>query len=250
MPTQATRQPVHALINASSAPIVASLRHVTKTYRKGADEVTPLHQLSLDIHAGQFIALMGPSGSGKSTLLNLIAGIDKPTHGRVVVFGEDITDWREDDLALWRTRAIGYVFQQFNLMPVLTAYENVELPLLLLPLPAAKRRKLVETALEIVGLSDRAKHFPRQLSGGQEQRVAIARALACDPQVILADEPTGNLDRASAERVMDLFEQMNQRYAKTIVMVTHDPQTAKHAGLVLHLDKGNLLEAGEGEPCT
>ena len=249
MPTHTSNIQVNAASPSGSAPVVASLRQVTKTYRKGADEVTPLHQLSLDIHAGQFIALMGPSGSGKSTLLNLIAGIDKPTQGRVVVFDEDITEWSEDDLALWRTRAIGYVFQQFNLMPVLTAYENVELPLMLLPLPAAKRRKLVETALEIVGLADRAKHFPRQLSGGQEQRVAIARALACDPQVILADEPTGNLDRASAERVMKLFEELNQRYGKTIVMVTHDPQTAKHAGLVLHLDKGELLEAREEEPC-
>jgi putative ABC transport system ATP-binding protein len=225
---------------------VVNLRQVTKTYRKGTDEVTPLHRLSLGIHSGQFIALMGPSGSGKSTLLNLIAGIDKPTDGRVIVFGEDITDWQEDDLALWRTRAIGYVFQQFNLMPVLTAYENVELPLLLIPLSSGKRRRLVETALEIVGLSDRARYFPRQLSGGQEQRVAIARALACDPQVILADEPTGNLDRASAERVMELFEELNQRFGKTIVMVTHDPQTAQHAGKMLHLDKGELLEAEEG----
>jgi putative ABC transport system ATP-binding protein len=188
---------------------------------------------------------MGPSGSGKSTLLNLIAGIDKPTSGRVIVFGEDITDWQEDDLALWRTRAIGYVFQQFNLMPVLTAYENVELPLLLIPLAAQKRRQLVETALEIVGLSDRARHFPRQLSGGQEQRVAIARALACDPQVILADEPTGNLDRTSAERAMELFEELNLQFGKTIVMVTHDPLTAQHAGQVLHLDKGELLDSEE-----
>jgi len=230
----------------SVSSAVVSIRTVTKTYRKGTEEVTPLHELDLEIQSGDFIALMGPSGSGKSTLLNLIAGIDKPTAGRVVVFGEDITDWLEDDLAQWRTRAIGYVFQQFNLMPVLTAYENVELPLLLLALPAVKRRTLVNTALEIVGLADRAQHYPRQLSGGQEQRVAIARALACDPQVILADEPTGNLDRASAIRVMDLFVELNERFNKTIVMVTHDPQTAKYSKQVLHLDKGELLESGEG----
>ena len=239
--TVKTRRTAERPAPPQAAPVV-SLYNVTKTYSKGGTEVTPLSDLTLNIHAGEFIALMGPSGSGKSTLLNLTAGIDKPTAGRVIVFGEDITDWREDDLALWRTRAIGYVFQQFNLMPVLTAYENVELPLLLLPLSSTKRRELVNTALDIVGLADRAHHFPRQLSGGQEQRVAIARALACDPQVILADEPTGNLDRESAERVMGLFEELNRSFGKTIVMVTHDPHTARHATKVLHLDKGKLLE--------
>jgi putative ABC transport system ATP-binding protein len=221
---------------------VISLRHITKTFSKGGTKVTPLHDVSLDIIEGEFVSLMGPSGSGKSTLLNLIAGIDKPTQGRLGVFGEDITDWSEDDLAEWRTRAVGYVFQQFNLMPVLTAYENVELPLLLLKLSARERKRLVETALDIVDLTDRASHFPRQLSGGQEQRVAIARALATDPQVILADEPTGNLDRESAGAVMELFRELNQRFGKVIVMVTHDPQVAATASRQLHLDKGELLE--------
>jgi len=221
---------------------VISLRHVTKTFTKGGTKVTPLHDVSLDIFAGEFVSLMGPSGSGKSTLLNLIAGIDKPTQGRLSVFGEDITDWSEDDLAEWRTRAVGYIFQQFNLMPVLTAYENVELPLLLLKLSARERRRLAETALDIVGLTDRASHFPRQMSGGQEQRVAVARALATDPQVILADEPTGNLDRESAEAIMELFRELNQRFGKTIVIVTHDPHVAATASRQLHLDKGDLLE--------
>jgi putative ABC transport system ATP-binding protein len=222
--------------------IVIQLRGVRKTYKKGGQEVTPLHDVSLDIAAGDFFALMGPSGSGKSTLLNLVSGIDKATAGRVVVHGEDITDWSEDDLASWRTRAVGYVFQQFNLMPVLTAYENVELPLLLLPLNAAKRRQLVMAALELTGLADRGHHFPRQLSGGQEQRVAIARSIASDPLVLLADEPTGNLDRESAESVMQLFKELNERFGKTIVMVTHDPHVASFARRVVHLDKGDLLE--------
>lgn len=221
---------------------VISLRNVTKTYRKGDTPVTPLHGVNLDIGLGDFISLMGPSGSGKSTLLNLIAGIDKPSEGRIVVFGEDITEWSEDDLAKWRTRAIGYIFQQFNLMPVLTAYENVELPLLLVKLTNKDRKRLVNTALEVVGLTDRASHFPRQLSGGEEQRVAIARSLATDPQVLLADEPTGNLDRDNANAVMELFQELNSSYGKTIVMVTHDASVASRASRQLHLDKGDLLE--------
>lgn len=221
---------------------VISLRNVTKTYHKGDTPVTPLHGVNLDIALGDFISLMGPSGSGKSTLLNLIAGIDKPTEGRIVVFGEDITEWSEDDLAKWRTRAVGYIFQQFNLMPVLTAYENVELPLLLVKLTNKDRKRLVNTALEVVGLSDRAHHFPRQLSGGEEQRVAIARSLATDPQVLLADEPTGNLDRENADAVMGLFQELNSKYGKTIVMVTHDASVAAKASRQLHLDKGDLLE--------
>jgi putative ABC transport system ATP-binding protein len=229
----------------TGSPVV-QLREVRKTYRKGGQAVTPLHDVSLDIAAGDFLALMGPSGSGKSTLLNLIAGIDKPSAGRVIVHGEDITDWSEDELAGWRTRAVGYVFQQFNLMPVLTAYENVELPLLLLPVDGGKRRQLVSTALQLVGLADRAAYYPRQLSGGQEQRVAIARSIACDPLVLLADEPTGNLDRESAESVMQLFRELNERFGKTIVMVTHDPHVASFAGRVLHLDKGDLLEGRAG----
>jgi putative ABC transport system ATP-binding protein len=228
-------------------PVVISLRGVTKTYRKGEHEVTPLENCDLDVRDGEFLALMGPSGSGKSTLLNLVAGIDKASTGRVVVFGEDITDWSEDDLAEWRNRAVGYIFQQFNLMPVLTAYENVELPLLLLPMGGAKRRQQVNTALALVGLQDRASHYPRQLSGGQEQRVAIARALAADPRILLCDEPTGALDRASAEVVMELLQSLNRDYGKTILLVTHDPGVAARATRVLHLEKGVLLEAHELE---
>ena len=222
---------------------VIAVHGVRKTYQKGDVEVTPLDGADLEVAAGEFLALMGPSGSGKSTLLNLFAGIDKATAGRVVVAGEDITDWGEDRLADWRTRTIGYVFQQFNLMPVLTAYENVELPLLLLPLSRTKRRKLVTTALELVELSDRAKHYPRQLSGGQEQRVAIARAIATDPKIVLADEPTGNLDRASADGVMELLASLNSRFEKTIVLVTHDAAVASRATRTLHLDKGVLVES-------
>lgn len=215
---------------------------LTKTYAKGDTKVTPLDGIDLSVSAGEFVVFMGPSGSGKSTLLNIAAGIDKPTAGRVLVSGEDITDFSEDELAAWRTRTIGYVFQQFNLMPVLTAYENVELPLLLLPLTREKRRKLVLTALELVGLTDRMKHYPRQLSGGQEQRVAIARAIATDPKIILADEPTGNLDRSSAEAVLELFSTLNLRYGKTILLVTHDPAVAEKATRIVHIDKGKVNE--------
>jgi len=218
------------------------VKDVTKTYSKAGSDVTPLANANLTVAAGEFVVLMGPSGSGKSTLLNLVAGIDKPSRGKVVVSGEDITDFTEDDLAEWRTRAIGYIFQQFNLMPILTAYENVELPLLLLPLKEPQRRKLVETALGVVGLTDRSDHYPRQLSGGQEQRVAIARALATDPQVILADEPTGSLDRDSAATVMDLLSKLNYNFGKTVLLVTHDPHVAEHGSRILHLDKGELSE--------
>lgn len=229
-------------INDVDHHLLIRVRGVRKTYRKGDIEVTPLEGVDLDVAEGEFLALMGPSGSGKSTLLNLVAGIDKPTAGRIVVGEDDITDWGEDELADWRTRAVGYVFQQYNLMPVLTAYENVELPLLLLPLSKEKRRKLVTTALELVGLSDRAHHYPRQLSGGQEQRVALARAITTDPKIILADEPTGNLDRASAQGVMELLANLNSRFNKTILLVTHDPVVASHARRSLHLDKGILVE--------
>ena len=218
------------------------VENVTKTYRKAGSDVTPLANANLTVAAGEFVVMMGPSGSGKSTLLNLVAGIDKPSRGKVVVSGEDITDYTEDELAEWRTRAIGYIFQQFNLMPILTAYENVELPLLLLPLKAPQRRKLVETALGVVDLTDRSDHYPRQLSGGEEQRVAVARALATDPQVILADEPTGNLDRNSATTVMDLLSELNHNFGKTILLVTHDPHVAEHGSRILHLDKGELSE--------
>ena len=230
-----------AELDRSQSPTII-VEQVTKTFSKGGRDVTPLEKADLNVAAGEFVVLMGPSGSGKSTLLNLVAGIDKPSEGRVVVSGEDITNFTEDELAEWRTRAIGYIFQQFNLMPILTAYENVELPLLLLPLKADQRRKLVETALGVVDLTDRAEHYPRQLSGGQEQRVAFARALATDPQVILADEPTGNLDRHSAQSVMELLSKLNRDFGKTVLLVTHDPQVADFGSRTLHLDKGELSE--------
>jgi putative ABC transport system ATP-binding protein len=229
----------------SQSKLIIDVRRVTKTYHKGDVAVTPLQDCDLTVREGEFVALMGPSGSGKSTMLNLVAGIDKPTSGRVIVQGEDITDWDEDELAAWRNRAIGYVFQSFNLMPVLTAYENVELPLLLMPLSAAKRKQQIMTSLDLVGLSDRAKHYPRQLSGGQEQRVAIARALAADPQILLADEPTGALDRESAAQVMDILARLNAEFGKTILLVTHDPHVSERARRVLHLEKGEFLEAHE-----
>jgi putative ABC transport system ATP-binding protein len=199
-----------------------------------------LNDISLDVPEGEFLGLMGPSGSGKTTLLNLIAGIDRPDKGEVNVAGTDVAKLGESDLARWRARHIGFVFQFYNLIPVLTAYENVELPLLLTPLSKADRRKHVETALTLVGLQDRMHHSPRQLSGGQEQRVAIARALATDPTILVADEPTGDLDRKSAEEVLTLLDRLNKEFKKTIVMVTHDPHAAERAHIVRHLDKGEL----------
>ncbi len=224
---------------------VIHIESVRKTYRKGDVDVTPLNHANLTVQTGEFLVLMGPSGSGKSTLLNLIAGIDKPNSGQVIVDNQNITQWPETRLTVWRRRAIGYIFQQFNLMPVLTAYENVELPLLLLPITRQKRRQLVGTALELVGLSDRADHYPRQLSGGQEQRVAIAQAIATDPKMILADEPTGALDSESAATVLDLLRQLNQRFGKTIVMVTHDHQAARFSTRILHLEKGRFVDTPE-----
>lgn len=215
---------------------------VAKTYRKGDVLVTPLEHTTLTIQGGEFVALMGPSGSGKSTLLNVISGIDQATRGRVEVAGLDITDLSERALARWRRRAIGYIFQQFNLMPVLTAAENVELPLMNLPIDRARRRQQVSAALELVGLTDRADHYPRQLSGGQEQRVAIARALAADPHLILADEPTGSLDRASGESVMDLLVQLNDRFQKTVIIVTHDPEVAARAKRQLRIEKSRIID--------
>lgn len=234
-----------------SAPLIV-LENLHKTYRKGDVEVTPLAGIDLEIGRGEFFAMMGPSGSGKSTLLNLIAGIDRPSPpgGRIVIASDEISAWSENKLADWRTRAIGYVFQQFNLMPVLTAYENVELPLLLLPISRSKRKQLVTAALELVGLSDRADHYPRQLSGGQEQRVAIARAIATDPLIILADEPTGNLDRTAAGEIMQLLADLNSRFEKTIVMVTHDLHAAEYATRVMHLDKGVLWSEAQREIAT
>lgn len=228
-----------------NAPLII-IDNLHKSYYKGDVEVTPLAGVSIEIARGEFFAMMGPSGSGKSTLLNLISGIDRPTKGRVIVDAEEISAWSDNRLADWRTRAIGYIFQQFNLMPVLTAYENVELPLLLLPISRAKRKQLATDALDLVGLSDRAGHYPRQLSGGQEQRVAIARAIATDPLIILADEPTGNLDRDSAGEIMNLLSELNSRFEKTIVMVSHDPHAAERATRIMHLDKGILTNHKPG----
>jgi putative ABC transport system ATP-binding protein len=216
------------------------VQDVVKVYRRDAEEVRVLDGLSLTIADGEFVALMGPSGSGKTTLLNLIGGVDQPTSGDVKVAGTNIGRMKSNQLARWRSTSIGYIFQLYNLIPVLTAFENVELPLLLVKMSGAERRKRAETALQLVGLGDRLKHYPRQLSGGQEQRVAIARALVSDPKVLLADEPTGDLDRKSAEDVLQLLERLNKEFKKTIVMVTHDPHAAERASRQYHLDKGVL----------
>jgi putative ABC transport system ATP-binding protein len=216
------------------------VRSVVKTYRRDAEEVRVLDGLSLSIPDGSFVALMGPSGSGKTTLLNLIGGVDQPNSGDVEVSGTNIARMGGADLAKWRSASIGYIFQLYNLIPVLTALENVELPLLLHKMSSAERRKRAQTALDLVGLADRLKHYPRQLSGGQEQRVAIARALVSDPKVLLADEPTGDLDRKSGEEVLTLLERLNKEFHKTIIMVTHDPHASSRASRQYHLDKGVL----------
>jgi len=222
-----------------AGPIV-QIRDVSKSYRRDSNAVPVLENISLDVPEGEFLGLMGPSGSGKTTLLNLIAGIDRPDSGSVSVAGTDVTQLSESQLAKWRSNHIGFVFQFYNLIPVLTAYENVELPLLLTPLSKAQRREHVQTALGLVGLTERMDHYPRQLSGGQEQRVAIARALAADPTILVADEPTGDLDRKSADEVLTLLDRLNKEFKKTIVMVTHDPHAAERAHTVRHLDKGVL----------
>ena len=218
------------------------VRNVVKVYRRDAEEVRVLDGLSLTIPDGSFVALMGPSGSGKTTLLNLIGGVDQPTSGDVEVAGTNIARMNGAALARWRSASIGYIFQTYNLIPVLTALENVELPLLLVKMSGAERRKRAETALKLVGLGDRLKHYPRQLSGGQEQRVAIARALVSDPTLLLADEPTGDLDRKSGEEILTLLERLNTEFKKTIVMVTHDPHAAERAKRLVHLEKGELSE--------
>jgi putative ABC transport system ATP-binding protein len=220
-------------------PII-QIRGVSKSYRRDSMAIPVLRGITLDVPEGEFIALMGPSGSGKTTLLNLIAGIDRPNDGSLTVAGTDVTRLGESDLAKWLARHIGFVFQFYNLLPVLTAYENVELPLLLTSLSKADRKQDVEAALNLVGLADRLHHYPRQLSGGQEQRVAIARALAPDPTIVVADEPTGDLDRQSADEVLTLLERLNREFHKTIVMVTHDPHAAERAHTIRHLDKGEL----------
>jgi putative ABC transport system ATP-binding protein len=219
---------------------VVEVQSVSKSYHRDKVEIRVLSNLSLTIPEGDFVALMGPSGSGKTTLLNLIAGIDRPDSGQVIVAGTAVNTLGESQLAKWRTRHIGFIFQFYNLLPVLTAYGNVELPLLLTKLSSKERREHVETALNLVGLGDRMKHYPRQLSGGQEQRVAIARAIVTDPTVIVADEPTGDLDKQSATEILDLLGRLNTEFGKTIAMVTHDPRAAERAHVVRHLDKGEL----------
>jgi putative ABC transport system ATP-binding protein len=221
---------------------MVSVRNVTKSYVRGKQKIEVLHRLSLDIPKGDFVALMGPSGSGKTTLLNLIGGLDQPTQGEVSVGGRRIDQLRSGELAKWRAQNVGFVFQFYNLMPVLTAEGNVELPLLLTKLSSAQRKKNVAVALELVGLADRAKHKPKELSGGQEQRVAIARAIVSDPQILVCDEPTGDLDRTTADEILTLLQALNRRHGKTIVMVTHDPKAAEYANRTLHLDKGQLVE--------
>src|SRR6266478_673965 len=215
-------------------------RGLGKTYRRGGEEIHVLQGLNLDVDPGDFVAFMGPSGSGKTTLLNLLGGLDVPSAGSVIVAGDEITHMSARKLTAWRARHVGFVFQFYNLIPVLTAYENVELPLLLTSLSKAERRKHVETALAVVGLEDRIHHYPRQLSGGQEQRVAIARAIVTDPTILVADEPTGDLDKLSAEEILKLLERLNSEFKKTIVMVTHDPRAAEKAHKVRQLDKGEL----------
>jgi putative ABC transport system ATP-binding protein len=222
------------------AEALVKIRNVCKSYYRDLQEIPVLRNINFDIPQGEFLALMGPSGSGKTTLLNLISGIDRPSSGELAVAGENIAQLTDGQLAKWRSEHIGLVFQFYNLLPVLTAFENVELPLMLTKLNKAERRKHVETALSIVGLADRVKHYPRQLSGGQEQRVAIARAIVSDPTLLLADEPTGDLDKQSAEDIMTLLSRLNKEFGKTIIVVTHDPRAAEKAHLIRHLDKGEL----------
>jgi putative ABC transport system ATP-binding protein len=235
-------------MSAITAPEIAtktsavSVQNVRKVYQRDSQELTVLDGINLEVPAGEFVALMGPSGSGKTTLLNLIAGIDRPTSGRVVVANTDLTPLSEGALAKWRSRNIGFIFQFYNLIPVLNAVENVELPLLLTSLSGKERRDRAMTALRIVGLTDRYKHYPRQLSGGQEQRVAIARAIVTDPAVLVADEPTGDLDHKSAEEILDLMQTFNKEFGKTILMVTHDPRASERAHVQHHLEKGVLSD--------
>jgi putative ABC transport system ATP-binding protein len=218
------------------------VQNVRKVYRRDSQDIVVLDGLNLQVPEGEFVALMGPSGSGKTTLLNLIAGIDRPTSGRVVVAGTDVSTMSEGQLAKWRSRNVGFIFQFYNLIPVLTAVENVELPLLLTTLPKRQRRERATTALKVVGLADRFRHYPRQLSGGQEQRVAIARAIVADPAVLVADEPTGDLDAKSADDILNLLQTLNGEFKKTIVMVTHDPRAAERAHIERHLEKGVLAK--------
>ena len=218
------------------------VRGLGKTYQRGSEEVHVLRDLNLDVDAGEFVAFMGPSGSGKTTLLNLLGGLDLPSEGSITVAGDEITRMSGGRLTAWRARHVGFVFQMYNLIPVLTAFQNVELPLLLTRLSRAERRRHVEAALGVVGLGDRLFHYPRQLSGGQEQRVGIARAIVADPTFLLCDEPTGDLDRKSADEVLELLDRLSREDGKTVLMVTHDPLAAQRAGIVRHLEKGALVE--------
>ncbi len=229
-------------VDGSGESSLIQVRDLDKTYRRGGEEIHVLQGLNLDVRQGEFVAFMGPSGSGKTTLLNLLGGLDVPTRGSITVSGDEITHLSSNKLTEWRARHVGFIFQVYNLIPVLNAFQNVELPLLLTKLSKAERRSHVETALSVVGLADRLKHYPRQLSGGQEQRVAIARAIVADPTFLLCDEPTGDLDRKSADEVMNLIEELVGRYRKTVLMVTHDPLVAARAHTTLHLDKGVLVE--------
>ena len=224
------------------------VRNLDKKYRRGSEEIHVLQGLNLDVETGDFVAFMGPSGSGKTTLLNLLGGLDVPTSGSVSVAGDEISAMSGGKLAAWRARHVGFIFQMYNLIPVLTAFQNVELPLLLTKLSKAQRRQHVETALALVGLADRMKHYPRQLSGGQEQRVAIARAIVTDPTFLLADEPTGDLDRRSAEEIMELIERLVKEHGKTVLMVTHDPRAAERAHVQRHLEKGALVASAVATP--
>jgi putative ABC transport system ATP-binding protein len=247
MPEQATEPteskstaPAYREKATSEEPVIIRMHGVSKTYFRGSEGVRVLEHLDLDVPDASFEALMGPSGSGKSTLLNLLAGLDRPTEGSIEVAGQRIDKMSEGELARWRSQTIGFVFQSYNLLPVLTALENVELPLLLTNVPSADRKKRAQIALRIVGLEDRVNHYPRQLSGGQEQRVSIARAIVNDPKIIVADEPTGDLDRQAADDVLVLLEKLNREMKKTILMVTHDPAAAERASIIRRLDKGKL----------
>lgn len=224
--------------------LLVQLKGIAKLYKKGKEQVKVLSNLDLDIHRGDFLALMGPSGSGKTTLLNLLGGLDKPSSGELIIGGQRLDQMSSSQLTKWRARHVGFIFQFYNLMPVLTAEKNVELPLLLTNLSSKQRKHHVAAALELVGLSNRAKHYPSELSGGQEQRVAIARALVSDPDLLLCDEPTGDLDRATADEILTLLQTLNQQQQKTIIMVTHDPRAADHARHILHMDKGALVNDG------
>ncbi len=226
-----------------NGPCLVCVRNLDKIYTRGSEEIHVLQGLNLEVDAGDFVAFMGPSGSGKTTLLNLLGGLDLPTSGSITVAGDEITHMSAGKLTSWRARHVGFIFQMYNLIPVLTAFQNVELPLLLTRLSKAERRKHVETALAVVGLADRMYHYPRQLSGGQEQRVAIARAIVADPTFLLCDEPTGDLDRKSADEIMDIIDRLVKEYKKTVLIVTHDPRAAERARVILHLDKGVLMEA-------